>query len=224
MFRFLKNKENLVALVIITLGVLISLQIVFKFNLPKLTTIENIFSILGSLTILVALVTYYYQKNRDINGAVINQISFFRKEVLPLNNEFIKKVRLNIPNHIFSRVQLHEPTIKFTKNKYPLESSGQIDLINKWRTVPEQTDVLNALTELALKIKYLGAIDHSALNSIKAPFVELVEMNAVVLLMQREVYTGGDTYGAILELYEKWKDQVDRRPLDERMAEAGKLT
>lgn len=182
-----------------------------------LSIIQTIAASIGVIAVVIAVFKYSYDKKKDLNTATIDQIAFFRQEIIIANDNFIKYVRDKKQDYVFSRVQLHTPTIEYTRNYFLEESKKQADLVKELNTQSMQTLILNSITELALRIKYLGATDHSALNSIKAPFVELVEIHAVILLMQREVFTGGDTYGEVLELYAKWKDQVDRRSQEERI-------
>jgi len=75
------------------------------------------------------------------------------------------------------------------------------------------------LEELSQRIAHFKTIDHSALDSIKLPFVEIVEIHAVVLLSQREVFTGIPTYSSILETYLKWITVVDRKSSEDRHRE-----
>lgn len=115
------------------------------------------------------------------------------------------------------RVQLDEPTVKYTREHYLAESQDQVNMLNECNTLPKQTDILNLLEEIAIRIINFDTTKHDLLNSIKTPFIEIVEINAVVLLLQRNIITGDKTYTSILSLYALWKDEVDRRPPESRL-------
>jgi hypothetical protein len=209
--------KNILAISIIFSSLFISLCILIEY---KLDTLQKIFSIFGSLSLIIALTSYFYKKNQDKTMAVLDQISFFRKEIIIANDEFINFVRdKKGKEYTFARVRLDEPTIEYTRNNYIKESQIQVDLVKELNTLPKQSLILNMLEEMSIKILHQKTTDHHALNSIKAPFIELIEINAIVLLMQRNIFTGIPTYSSILEIYSKWKDLVDRRSPQEREKE-----
>ncbi len=178
---------------------------------------------LSSFSILIALATYFYGKERDKTNLVIEQISFFRKVVLLKGDEFTDFVRsrkgVEGKNYIFLRVRLDEPTINFANKNYRRESKEQIKLIRQFNTLVRQTQLLNILEEFALRVLYWKTMNHKAFNAVKAPYIELVELNAVVLLQQREFFTGKQSYLNTLKLYDLWENDIDRRTPEERFKE-----
>jgi hypothetical protein len=209
--------EHLLAISIIFGGLFVSVYILIEYGLD---TLQKIFNIFGSLSFIIALASYFYKKNQDKTMVVLDQISFFRKEIIIANDEFINFIRdKKGKKYSFSRVQLNEPTIEYTRNNFMKESQIQVDLVKELNTLPKQSLILNMLEELSIKILHQKTTDHHALDSIKAPFIELVEIHAIVLLMQREIFTGRPAYSSILEIYSKWIDSVDRRSPQEREKE-----
>jgi hypothetical protein len=83
--------------------------------------------------------------------------------------------------------------------------------------LPKQTQLINILEEFALRVLYGGTENHGALNALRSPYIELVEINAVALLQQREFFTGKQCYLNTLKLYSLWKDSIDRRTPQERI-------
>ena len=196
---------------------LVYMVIRYEFNLSD---VQILFSILGSASIGIALITYFDKKSQDITSSAIEVMSFFRKEVLLLNNDFMKDARNKMgQNYEFQRIKLDEPNINLVRAEFPDEIKSQLELRKDPDLFIEQTLILNILEEVALKIKLLNILNHPALKSIKSPFVELVEVHATVLLEQREILTGLPTYESVIFIYQIWKDEVDRRLPKERLTD-----
>lgn len=108
--------------------------------------------------------------------------------------------------------------MKVINEKYPNEVIAQLDLIKKYGDsfFTLQVNCLNLAEELALRITYSKTSNHKALDSVKPAFIQLVEMTALVLIQEREITTGNQIYSATLDLYAKWKDDVDRSSPEER--------
>jgi len=210
-------QEYKISISLIISALFISVAIWLK---PSLEFIESMFSIVGSLSVAVALAAYLNKKHQDVTAAAIDQISFFRKEIIFANEEFVNFVREKKgKDFVFYRVGLDEPSIDYTRKKFGRESLMQADLIKELDTLLKQTAILNMLEELSLRVLHLKTINHPALSSIMAPFVELVEIHAVILLFHREISTGTPTYSSIIKIYLEWKDKVDRRYPEERLKE-----
>lgn len=202
---------------IIVSSILVAFSIIYGFNLDSF---QKVTSIIGSLSIFVALATYFNSKEKDKRNLVIEQVSFFRKEALLEGDKFVKYVRSkNGESYIFSRVVLDEATIDFANKNYRKESKEQIKLLRELKTLPEQTQLLNILEEFALRVLYGGTEKYDALNALKSPYIELVEINAVVILQQREFFTGKQSYLNTLKLYALWKNDIDRKTPEQRFRE-----
>lgn len=184
----------------------------------KLDLINTISNVVVAVSASVALFTYFYNRRKDNVLAVVDQVSFFREKVLAEVDKYIKFVRAKDPDYIFSRISLDSPDIKVIREKHKIEVAEQIDLIKTYgdELFSLQVSSLNLAEELSLRIIYSKTINHKAFNSIKPVFVQLVEMSALILMQERDVITGNEVYSAILELYNKWKDNVDRSSPEER--------
>jgi len=167
--------------------------------------------------LVIALFTYFYHKNRDNNVEAIKQISFFRKEVLSKYADFIMSVRKinSSPNFDMPCIQLQKQcTLSMIMNSHLKEFGVQRKILEVSSFFKEQTEILNMLEELALGIKHFNTLNHEAINCIKPTFVELVEGGAVALLSHRDGHKSGKKYYvATLDLYNQWKDQVNRKSL-----------
>ena len=80
-------------------GILISVWIIWGLN-----TLQEIVSIFSSLSIAVAFATYIYTKRQDKTTTAIEQISFFRKEIIPQYNKFANSIHSENPSYNFPRV------------------------------------------------------------------------------------------------------------------------
>ena len=97
MKNFIKN--NIVPCFIMLSGILISVWIIWGLN-----TLQEIVSIFSSLSIAVAFATYIYTKRQDKTTTAIEQISFFRKEIIPQYNKFANSIHSENPSYNFPRV------------------------------------------------------------------------------------------------------------------------
>ncbi|MDO8452252.1 MAG: hypothetical protein Q7S79_00715 [bacterium] len=208
---------------IIISSILVASSIIYGFSIKygfDLDSFQKVTNIIGSISIFIALATYFYGKEKDKKNLVIEQVSFFRKEVILEGDGFIKLVRSKRgESFVFSRVRLDEPTIESANKNYRKESKEQIKLLRELKTLPEQTQLLNILEEFALRVLHGGTENYSALNALKSPYIELVEINAVVLLQQREFFTGNQSFLNTLKLYALWSSDIDRRTPEQRIRE-----
>ncbi len=187
--------------------------------MKTLDLISKIASIIASGSIFVAMLSYFYNKERNNTLTVVDQISFFREKVLAEGKVLTFMVDEVDRENVFKRIKLDSTSSKEIRQKYPEEVKKQIDLVKKYKTFHQQLKVLDLLEELSLRIIYSKTPKHKALKSIKPAFIHLVEINVAVLLDQREVSTGNEIYSGVIELYNLWVDQVDRRTPEERIAE-----
>jgi hypothetical protein len=208
--------------ILIFTSITYGLSIKYAFSLDgfNLDVLQKTTNIMSSLSIFIALAAYFYSRKKDKNTLVIEQISFFRKEALLKGDEFTQFVRVTKgKDYNFSRVRLDEPTIDFVKKNHQEESQEQINIIKLPDTLPKQVQLLNILEEFALRVLYGETAKYNALNALKSPYIELVELNAIVLLQQREFISGKQTYLNVLKLYDLWKNDIDRRTPEERLEE-----
>ncbi len=204
---------------ILIIAYLDSLQAIFSkiWSHASLANFSSLAGIVGSFSVVVAVLTYYNDSRRNKVNYVIDQVSFFRKEIIFENNEFVKFIReIKGKRYEFHKIKLNEISVEYARNNFQKECQSQFEMSQIDGCFPKQTFILNMLEELALKIKYTNTINHLALNSIKTPFVELVEIHAVTLLSHREILSGLPTYNTVLEIYSIWRDSVDRRTPEQR--------
>lgn len=175
--------------------------------------------IIGAGALFVALMTFLYQKKRDKALAAVDQIAFFRTNIIDKHTKIYEGLTdpKDRDDYAKNRIQLIQGTLAEIKDKNKDQCAKQVHLIQKYELYIPGIDVLNMLEEFSLRVLYLGSEKHEALNSLKHAFVLLVEIHAVLLLMQREIMTKNNLYTATLSLYKLWNVGIDRDSPDDRM-------
>lgn len=182
-----------------------SLVIFANFNLDE---IQSLFSIIGSASVGLALMVYVETKDREVTTAAIDLVSLFRKEIILETDQFIIEVKSRFPKYSFPRVRLTDSNMQTARINYSAELTEQENLCKNQDLFSKQTVILNLLEEVSLRITNFGAINHPALNSIRATFIQTVETSAWVLLRQKEIYAGYPMFETILEIYRRWGDSA----------------
>jgi hypothetical protein len=213
-----KIKIFFIILLLIFSWFLLFLVIIFRFNLDE---IQNLFSIVGSLSIGVALLTYFYKKKQDELFATIDQITFFREKIIPEWSMVQRCISEKNPDFVTSRIDLQNPTIDFIKREFSVNFKRQLEVFfDNQRNYPEiwidgiildkHILFLNMLEEFSLRVVSLKTDKNSTLKAIHATFIEIVERNAVALLFMREVKAGNQIYSTTLSLYKSWQAKTDK--------------
>lgn len=154
-------------------------------------------SVFTALAAVGATLFYIYSRNKDLNSEVFNQIRFLKDIILPRQTKVLRANDMNIPKIALTSFDFEE--IKKEKHDVFLQ---QIK-IGKDESHEEQTAILNDLEELSLRIIHYGNENNSTLDCIKDSFVDTVEYNACVLLLQRNV--SKNFYNGIVKVYKGWK-------------------
>lgn len=212
--------KHLLPISIIISGVLISISIWYKFDLDIL---QKIFGIVGSLSLGIALTTYFYKKTQDKNIAAIEQIAFFRKEIISEWEFVANKIKSKNKKYMFSRIEFNEPIIKSMREKYSINFQDQtaifLNNLNDLKIDSEiwdsgildsQIKLFNMLEEFSLRVYHFKTDQHQALNSVRSAFVEIIEKNATALIFVRYIIAGNPIYSTTLSLYNSWKESVNR--------------
>jgi hypothetical protein len=206
--------KNIVAFSIFAAGILMSSSIILELGLDSL---EKIFSILSSLSIAIALTAYFYQKSRDEIDASIDQVSFFRREIIPFYNNLRKKINQKNSGYEFPRIKIDIPSSRFIKENYPSETTNQIYIFRNDRDILDtQIDLFNMLEEFSIKVAMYKTASHPAVSSAKNAFINIIEQNAAALIFWRDA-NANSAYSETFALYKIWKDSVDRASVEERI-------
>lgn len=213
-------KKYLLEISILSSAIFISLMILLEYNL---NTLQGIFGIISSSSIGVALYTYSQKIKQDKLFASTEQISFFRKEIIPASDNFLKMLMkdAHLNSYQPSNLRLSHPTLVYVKNHYFDESRKQMDflvLIEKDRDLNSALiQLLNAMEEFSLRIIYSETINHDSLKSLKETFINLAEQNAMKIILMHEISSNKNYYNGILDLYGHWEPEFNRTPPMERL-------
>ena len=212
MITFVKSHPNLAALVVGT--AIVFLAAVLRFNVT-LDTLQKIFSLVGSFSLVVALSTYFYKKHQDRTIVAIDQISFYRKEIIIALHELTALIKKKYPAYEGSNIILEEPTIEFARQHYGKNFKAQTEIFFKNKEVDQEVldayvFFFNMLEEFSLKVFHFKTEQHPALVSVRAVFAQTIEQNAAALLFIRYVLMGNNAYSETLRLYSIWKNTMDR--------------
>lgn len=164
-----------------------------------------------------AVITYFSQEKRKKTLTAIEQVAFFREKIISSEKNAVDKILEFYPDYKFPRIQVDKWSIDAVrKSTEKTVIDSQLMILNEKEIMNARSLLLNTMEELALRIRYSNTIDHSALNCIHQPFVFAVEWNIVVILNQKEIISGEKTYLEIINIYDQWKNRVDRRTPSER--------
>ena len=227
-----KNIKLLLATLLVTFSLFVFILSMFlDFNLSE---IGNIFNIASSLSIVIALSGYFYQKRQDELSATIDQITFFREKVISEMYVVQNKIKKMKSDFIPSRIAPSIPTIKVARKEFKTNFTRQLDIIfeiskNNELTLggeilDSQIFLLNMLEEFSLKVTLLKTSEHPALEGIQNTFIEIIEKNAVALLFMREIITGQPLYSTNLFLYKLWKKENIKNDVIKNLITHGLVT
>lgn len=207
---------------------LIAFAIGFVFSI--ITTARFLFELKPELTlgilqfssILIALTTFVYTRMRDEKSEVANQIAFFRKEVIPLEDDFllrqrmlgIDRLKLPFKSETFNEIVSSEDILSVAKSQF--EGSEKVFSESK-KMYEKHINVLNLMEEFSLRVKHYKTQNHPALNSLYSVFVDATEHHTTILFFVREIDQGSKAYSHVLWLYFLWKERVDTSNAEQRI-------
>jgi hypothetical protein len=208
--------------IIFLLAIVLILLLRYGLDLT-LSSIEEIFNIIGSSSISIALATYVYTKEQNQTSEAIDQVAFFRSQILPFINATNELIEKNFPGKSLQQIRLSSRDGDYLRKHYGKEIKIQLEWFDfqlKDGSRPirnNQIDLLNRMEEFALRIKHSRTKSHRALSATKGAFCTTIEKNAMALILEREALSQPDNYSASLELYDFWIKDVDDTPQEERI-------
>lgn len=185
----------------------------------KLEIINNIAQLLVAASAVLAFSNYYERRQERIRVDALNQISYFREHILQKQNEISTVIKSKLgSNFEFHRVK--------SFNIDDIEASYTVEIINEL-VKPLQVDtvnssvidLLNALQQFAVTVDCYNLTNNPLLSSLRAAFVEIVEINIYSVTYNRTVGTAPSVYNSVLNLYKSWEPSVDRKTPEQRLTE-----
>lgn len=214
------NLHYLIPISIVLSGSLVSVAILAKFGLD---TLQKLFSILGSLSLGVALLAYFYKKRQDETSAAIDQIGFFREKIIPKWSEVQIAIRNKGYNPVF--IKFDKPDINEIRSQHSKNFERQLAMFFDASKVEadefldnsildQQIFLLNMLEDFSLKVVHFETTENPALLAVGTTFSQIVEQNAVAIMFMREVVLNDDAiYSNTLSLYALWGKKFEKQDL-----------
>jgi len=179
--------------------------------------------IIISVSIWIALSTYRRSKKKDSDSTAIDILSFFRSEIITESDKFRKHLRHEKgADYIIESLRLYDLDLKNLTEEQKKAIKRQMEIFHEDRALIAFY-VLNSLEELSLKITYFKLQDSEILFSIRAPFVEIFETKGFYFLLARKFDEDNKSYSKTLELYNLWKNNIDRRTVKDLQKEIIKI-
>ena len=200
---------------------LVFLMYIFDSYKAKLEVMNVIAQLVVAISALLAFVNYFESKKQRQVKEAINLVSFFREEVITLHaviSSLIKKDKGE--NFVCTRItsfDILEIESFYTNRLNKAEFENLSSISNNPKVHDSQIALLNKLEEFALCVYLFGLESNEALLTVRAAFIELVEVHVYVISLQRTIGTSPTLYNQTLRLYSKWQLLVDRLTPQQRL-------
>lgn len=157
--------------------------------------------LMGVLAIIIAVLKYIYEKEKDRKTQAIDLISFFRKEVLKQSEELSSLLRKN--NHEPVRMRLDARNYSEACSKYPEEMKKQVDVLSGQETLDLTVNLANLLEDFSARVITLSAKNEVSLRILHDSFIKLSEtVSSFIFYDRRE--SGNLNFTNTIELYDSW--------------------
>lgn len=180
--------------------------------------------IVVAITACIAICQFLYTKKRDRVISSVNEINFFRTQIMPAYEDFVDKIKTsqNNPSFIFPKI-----TNISNFDVESIKSQGDDVVLAQFNPIKESVlkdnrlervylDVFNKLEEFSLRVLYLKISKHESMNCVIDAYITMVESTISYLITIR-VGAGKNSFTGIERLYHLWKLKADRRSTEERL-------
>lgn len=174
----------------------------------------------------LAVTSFIYQQRKDktlssreVTSLAIEQVAFFEEEILQRYENICEAIKLKdgaFDIKLMLAENIRHFSVEWMYANYPKSYSYQA------RLLPEKGEklidnrvligFLNKVELLSLRITHFDTLNHPSLICIKDSYVQIVESFAAHMLSIR--IKNPNFYEATKIVYMKWKDEIDRTPLD----------
>lgn len=173
-----------------------------------------------AVSALFAAITFFYQRDKDKINFAIEQVSFYRKEVRPLDNKLWELFEDSKLYYEVVPICIKDFTLAGYERDFPEKVEEQrmamlVRTTNKSHKLYKEIfdtegELLNALEQFSLGVIYTGVTNYKAMGTVKQAFVETVERHAykILLMAQDEKFLQETS-----NLYNAWKNQIVRNTI-----------
>jgi len=184
-----------------------------------LDVLQKIAGISAMLFGSFAVWQYFQKQKNDTLLATLDQVSFFRKEIIRSDEDYMDFVKQNEGFKDYTPVRIplkHSFSLEDLIRVYPKEVKMHIKLFLLGNGQLKQLEILNLLEDFSLRVIHLGTMEHVALKCIMPRFVNMVEENTFILLFIREYSRDDHLFGATIKLYSFWESLIFKVSPEER--------
>ncbi len=188
---------------------------------PKmLENLAHIATIIASGTVIVAYLDYRSKKKKENIFSVVEQLNFFRTEVLFTYDLIYTK--LLEKNFDLASIRIPETLSDFdyivSRIKYKDIFKNQESLNNQPDLESHVLQLMNQLEEFSWKILLNGTQDELALYAVHGGFVKFVEEFAARILLSR--FRDKKKFEGIYKLYSVWAILISRESTEQMLQRA----
>jgi hypothetical protein len=176
---------------------------------------------LTGVVALLIFVSFLNERIKTRDDSALEVVKLFISEVNPIHLR-ISQIKVNQykdPNFNLPRIQNVESfNVEWMKTNRFNESKAHVEFQAKDENNPlllENRTLLNHYEYISLFIKQKGIYTHKSISVIREAFVADVEQQAFLISTNRLITAG--IYPNLIWLYEKWRMQVDRTTVEEKV-------
>ncbi len=178
--------------------------------------LANLFvQIILAFSASMAFVTYYENKREKQLKLAVELISFFREKILSKQNEISNLIfDQKGKEYVVPKIINFDVTILTQDSLFKTleEKRAYLEFLKISSIEIPQTNLLNSMEEFALRIRTYKLTNISALRSVYAAFVQIVEQGGIHRIMQHRVIgTEEYVFSETLMLYDIWKHNISRK-------------
>ena len=177
-------------------------------------SVADLAQIVIAVAAVAGILTFLSERDKSKTLAAIDLISYMREKLIPLFVAVECEAEKNHPKSFkFQEIKFEDLSVESIRRNHSAIFLAQTEIF--WKSSPECrsriVELLNLLEEFSLRVIYLEATRHKALNSAIPAFVNIVERHAVGMLYFTQI-EGNGQYEGVPEVYENWKkaDAVKR--------------
>jgi len=180
--------------------------------------------VLAAGAVIVAYLDYRSRKKREDIFSVVEQLNFFRTEILNTSNSIFNKVKKKERDFDFSTLSIKEAlsTFEFVAEyvhyKAVFERQQKLEEIEG---VEEKIyELANQLEEFSWKVILSETQNEPALSVVRGSYIDLVERNAWHILFSR--FDDEKRFEGVYQLYQLWAKKISRETYAEKITRAQK--
>lgn len=213
--------------VALLLTLAVSVEAIFVYSEYQTTSwVESASNAGQALTGVVALlifVTFLNERYVTRNDSALEAVHLFLNSISPIHSTVADIKKNQYGDQYFSLPRIEDvesfDVVWMKENRYE-PCAKHVEFQSNDENNPllsEYRNMLNKYEYLALFIRQKGIESHESVSVIKDAFINDIELQAFLMATNRLVVT--NLYPNIIWLYNRWRLDIDRRPVEQRIRE-----